>query len=222
MIKKVYLWFHRRVTKVEEKGQPSAGVWHNKIREETMRICEDYKGRFLEVGCGEGLFIAQLAAFNSQLEITGVDNNIEKLSDAEEKCEAEQCKNVRIVHADATKLPFESEYFCNIVCINVLLNLESMNLANNILAEISRVCKKGGRLIFDFRNSLNLLLRLKYKLAPYYDITVKEQKLPLNTYGLKQIERLLDELGLKIINRIYLGFPYNKFAPIVIIEAEKC
>ncbi|MFH2137100.1 MAG: class I SAM-dependent methyltransferase [Candidatus Omnitrophota bacterium] len=222
MIKRLYTWFHKAVAKDEEKDQPSGGVWPHVVRKGVLNICQATQGAVMEVGCGEGLFIRQLALNNPGLKITGVDNNSVKLEEAKRKCHELGLVNVNIIFADAANIPVSAECFNCVVCINVLLNLPSIEVVRSIIKEISRVCACGGKFVFDFRNSANPVVNLKYRLAPYYDETVKRDSLPLNTYSSKQITALLSENKFKVISRKYLGFPYNRLAPIIIIEAEKC
>ncbi len=223
MLKKFYLWFYKKICHSRNRNEPSAGVWSDRVRQEVVNLCREYKaGRLLEVGCGEGLFILNLATANPRLEIVGVDNNIDRLLSAGEKCESRKLKNVKLIYANAVNLSIEDECFDYVVCINTFFNLESIKVLNQVLEQMARACKKKGRVIFDFRNSLNPLVRLKYKLAPYYDLTVKESKLPLNVYRPKDIEDILRKLNFRIINRIYIGFSLEILAPLIIIEAEKC
>ena len=223
MLRNFYYWFHREISKKpEERDEPSGGWWHNRVRREAVNLCQKCKGSLLEVGCGEGLFITRLAVLNPQLEITGIDSNRKKLLNTEKRCEEKQLKNVMLIYGNAVNLPFEDEQFETIVCINTFFNMESIDIANDVLTQMVRVCRRKGRVIFDFRNSLNPFLRLKYKLAPYYDPTVKEDRLPLNTYNPKHIETILRELNLAVVNKVFIGFPKNVLSPIIIIDAKKC
>ena len=208
--------------KPEERDEPSGGWLHSKIRKEVINLCKNVKGRLIEVGCGEGLFITKLAVSNSRLEIYGLDNNIDKILAAQRRCQEKKLKNIKLIYSDGVDFPSRNESFDMIVCINTFVNINSIDTVIQVLTQMTRVCKKGGRIIFDLRNSLNPLIKLKYKLAPYYDATIREEKLPLNTYNPKCIEEILGKLNLKIINKIFIGFPKNILAPIVIIEAERC
>jgi hypothetical protein len=100
-----------------------------------------------------------------------------------------------------------------------VFNLDSLNSVKKVLSQMNRIAKLGGRIILDFRNSLNPLLYFKYKLAPLYDQTVKN--LPLNTYFLSKMAGLLGEAGFEVTNSKPLGFFIGKFAPIIILEARK-
>jgi hypothetical protein len=61
---------------------------------------------------------------------------------------------------------------------------------------------------------------LKYKFAAYYDDSL--QGLTANCYKLEDIESVLQSLNLRIIRKEVIGkFFGKKFAPIIIIEAQK-
>ncbi|MDD5432470.1 MAG: class I SAM-dependent methyltransferase [Candidatus Omnitrophica bacterium] len=218
MLKKIYLWLHHLTSGAEEQGEYSSGHWAASVRKKALDFCSGIHGRFLEVGCGEGLFISKLAAYDPKLQIWGIDNSTERLFKAKERCK--NLQNVNLSVADALNLEFEGEYFDNVACINVLFNLESVDAAKKVIIEMKRVCKKGGSIILDFRSSLNPLLKLKYSLAKYYDETVKN--LPLRCYSPRQIEGLLKESGFEIIKKDYVGaLLFKRFAPVILLKAQK-
>ncbi|MDD5044352.1 MAG: class I SAM-dependent methyltransferase [Candidatus Omnitrophica bacterium] len=215
MFEKIYYWLHRRISNPRERGEYSSGLWQDLVRKNTLALCIDKKENFLEVGCGEGLFLQQLAEKCPNLSLFGVDPWNEILERARKK----NIKNTRFYVASAQAMPFEQNFFDGVACINVFFNLPYDKDVISSLKEISRVSKKGAKIIFDIRNSLNPLLFLKYKFAKYYDKTVKD--LPLRTYSLKKMTGYLNECGMEITKKIYLGFPYNIFSPIIIMEARK-
>ena len=220
MLNNIYNWFHRRFSKPQERGKYSSGFWQDTIRSKVLVLSRNIKGRVLEVGCGEGLFLVQLARQNPGLEIWGIDNSRPRLNQAEERGKEAGLRNMNFLLEDATNLSFDDEYFDAVICINVLFNLESLDLVKQVLSQMKRVCKKSGKLILEFRNSLNPLLLVKYGLARYYDKTVKN--LPLRCYKLKEIESMLRDLDLKVKQKIPIGLSiFKKFAPIIILEAEK-
>ncbi len=221
MLTKIYYWFHRLISKPQERGEYSSGYWLDKVRKEILILCRGVQGRVLEIGCGEGLFLKQLAEENPGLEIWGIDNERARLSNLEKETQKKNIKNIRLRCEDATNLSFEDEYFERVVCINVFYNMESVEVVRKTLEQMKRVGKKSGRLLFDFRNSLNPFLVLKYRFAKYYDDTVRARNLPLKTYRLKEIKAILNDLSLKIVEKRFVGFPLGLFAPVVIIEAKK-
>lgn len=218
MLEKVYYLFHRIISKPEEKGEYSSGYWQDKVRKNAVEMCIKNKGRLLEVGCGEGLFLSQMIHASPDLDIWGVDTWDKILSKAGMRTQKIK-PDVKLLKADASCLPFEDAFFDTIVCINVFFNLKSIEKVKHALEEMTRVCKTGGKIIFDFRNSLNLLLILKYKLARYYDLTTKD--LPLNTYNPRNIKNITKELKLNIVQEKYVSFPVKRFAPIIMVEAVK-
>ncbi len=201
-----------------EKGEYSSGYWQDRIRQRAVEMCREHKGRLLEVGCGEGLFLGRMIKVRPDVDIWGVDVWEGILTKARMRME-EIKPGVELLKADVSALPFEDAFFDTVVCINVFFNMESIEKVSHALKEIVRVCKAGGRIIFDFRNSLNPLLVVKYRLAGYYDSTVKD--LPLNTYNPGNIKTILREVNLDITQEKRLFFPVKRFAPIIMMEAVK-
>ncbi|MCX7662008.1 MAG: class I SAM-dependent methyltransferase [Candidatus Omnitrophica bacterium] len=221
MLKEIYQRLYKITAKSSIGSLYFLGKWQELIRRQTLKLCNNITGRVLEIGCGEGLFLERLAKINPTLEIWGIDNNPLCIREAEIRMGRANLKNVNLRLEDAFNLSFPDNYFDLVVCINFILILSSSDLVKNVLGEINRVLKRKGKIIFDFRNRLNPLLLIKYRLAKYYDGTVKD--LPLRSYYFEEIEDLLKKLNFQILQKKHLGFSLRikKFSPIVIIEAEK-
>lgn len=219
LIQRAYECIRRFSSKPEERGEYSAGYWQAQIRQEVLRMISPDSGSVLEVGCGEGLFLAQVSSTYEKMLVLGVDNWKDILLKAQSRILEKHLGKVNLFQADASLLPFKDCYFDTVICVNVIFNLKSNEVVNGVLKEMSRVCKNSGRIIFDFRNAWNPLLYLKYKLAPYYDPTVRD--LPLRTYRLEQIRSFLNKVGLKITRQKHIGSMIKSLAPIIIIEAKK-
>ncbi len=219
MLDKFYSWMHRKLSKPDEQGEYSAGIWQNAVRDRVIALLDSSHGKVLEVGCGEGLLLLKLAKLINKSDIYGIDIWLDILNRAKLKLKQDNILDVKLGQADATKLPFQDNSFENVICINVLFNLPSAEMVRQSLQEISRIVKKDATIILDIRNSRNPLLYLKYKFAKYYDHTVKD--LPLRTYSYAQISKHLVENNFKIINKTEIGFPYNSFAPIFVIQAQR-
>jgi len=219
MIEKFYKWLHAATSRPEEAHKYSAGYWQDRVRKVALEMCRRESGRFLEIGCGEGLFLSQLADQNPDTEIWGVDNNPERVKDARKRFEGKNFTKIDISVQEASAISFADGYFDVVICINVLLNMESVETVRKVLAQAGRVCKRSGMIILEFRNSANPMLRIKYALARYYDDTVKD--LPLRTYSMEEIESILESLSLKIIDKRYIGALSKRYAPCIVIEAEK-
>jgi ubiquinone/menaquinone biosynthesis C-methylase UbiE len=219
LLEKIYAYLLKATSKSGEQGEYSGGHWQAAVRAAALDISASTSGRLLEVGCGEALFLAELALANRSLELHGVDNWEQILERAKERLAGKEIGTVKLSLADGAKLPFADSYFETVVCINTIFNLDSLVTVNKVFREISRVCKKGGKVIIDYRNANNPLLYFKYKLAPYYDRTVKD--LPLRTYRLAELKPLLEAAGLKITRQMHIGFPPVGIAPIIVLEIEK-
>lgn len=214
MLTGIYRRLLRLTSRVGEKGEYSGGYLQGKIRKEVLALCRRVKGRALEIGCGEGLFLAQLAKENSELKVWGVDNDETRL-----KAAAARLRGVDLSVQDAGKLSFKDEYFDAVICINVLFNMRSKDEVIKALSEMKRVCKRGGSVIFDIRNSNNPLLNLKYRLAAYYDDTLKG--LPLKTYDIEEIEAVLKDLGMEAVFKKFIIFNFRLFSSAIVVEARR-
>lgn len=216
----MYNWFYMLTSASEDRGEYAGGYFQGLIRKESLALCKDIKGRILEIGCGSGLFAMKLAEQNKDSEVWSIDNDREKLSYVEKKAREKNLGNVKLLLQDAAKLSFDNEYFDAVVCINFLLMMDSLETVKRVLGQMSGVCKKDGRIIFEFRNSRNLFFVVKYRLAGYYDQTLKNN--PLNCYDPRRIEEILNDLNLKVTRRKYLcSLLFKSLAPIIIIEAKK-
>jgi len=66
-------------SKPAERGSPSGGYWHAQVRDTALELCVTRRGRLLEIGCGEGLFLSELAQRQPALDVWGLDNAKEKM-----------------------------------------------------------------------------------------------------------------------------------------------
>jgi len=219
MISRIYYWLHQRVSVPEERGEFSAGYWQAKVRRLAGEICASYSGRVLEVACGEGLFLSRLLRQNASIEAWGVDSWPQILGRARQRLAGQGLPEARLIEADAQHLPLEDMFFDAVFCINSFMCLPDFETAQRVLAEMARVCKPGGRLVVEFRNKANALLRAKYALARYYDATARQH--PLSTFYERDIVALLKKDNFVVRQARYVDFPIKKWAPIIILEAQK-
>jgi ubiquinone/menaquinone biosynthesis C-methylase UbiE len=94
----------------------------------------------LEVGCGTGLILDRVNQFASRAE--GVDLSPGMLDKARDR-------GLTVQEADATKLPFEDASFDVAYSFKVLAHVPDLRDA---LAEMARVVRPGGHLVFDMYN----------------------------------------------------------------------
>ena len=98
----------------------------------------------------------KLAVQEPGLEVWGVDNNGMLLDQVLRKAADRELTNLRLVVEDAKHLSFPDDTFDKVVCVNLFLNI-GFDAMTAVLKEMKRVCTRQGRLIFEFRNSRNLL-----------------------------------------------------------------
>ncbi len=99
--------------------------------------------RVLDIGCGPGFYIAELAALvGPDGEAVGIDPSADMLSLAAERCKGHT--NIAFHEAPATSLPFGDASFDAALSVQVLEYVEDVDGA---LAEMHRVLRPGGRLV---------------------------------------------------------------------------
>jgi ubiquinone/menaquinone biosynthesis C-methylase UbiE len=103
--------------------------------------------KILDVGCAKGFMLYDFYKLNLNLDLYGID--ISKY--AIDNCVPEVRNKLQV--ADATKLPFEDNFFDLVISINTIHNLDKAECAT-ALQEISRVSKKNAFLTVDaYRNN---------------------------------------------------------------------
>jgi len=99
-------------------------------------------GRLLEIGSGEGLFLAEISIKCSEMDVIGLEPWDEILLKARERILDKGLKRITIVKGVSQAVPFRDESFEHVVCINLFLNLPSRKDMVETLSEMVRVCKK--------------------------------------------------------------------------------
>jgi ubiquinone/menaquinone biosynthesis C-methylase UbiE len=101
--------------------------------------------RLLDVGCGTGRFLREVKANYPRLEVTGLDLSPYYLAVAQREL---RCwSRVQLVVGAAEAIPFADEQFDAITCIYLFHELPS-GVRRAVVAEIRRVLKPGGMLVF--------------------------------------------------------------------------
>jgi SAM-dependent methyltransferase len=95
----------------------------------------------LDVGCNVGALLSDVARQCEGAKLVGVDINRDALGAA-----SRRHPEISFVHADAWNLPFESETFDTVTCLEVIEHLEAERRAD-VFQEMRRVTRPGGRLI---------------------------------------------------------------------------
>jgi ubiquinone/menaquinone biosynthesis C-methylase UbiE len=102
--------------------------------------------KILDVGCAKGFMLYDFHKLNSNFDLHGIDISKYAIDNS-----VSEIKNKLLV-ANATKLPYEDNFFDLVISINTIHNLEKVECAT-ALKEISRVSKKNAFLTVDaYRN----------------------------------------------------------------------
>jgi ubiquinone/menaquinone biosynthesis C-methylase UbiE len=106
--------------------------------------------RLLDVGCGTGRGLADLADTGARL--IGSDASVDMLARATRACPGGPPPLLAAAHAQ--RLPFADDSFDTVVSLN-FLHLFSLETQGQMVREMKRVLKPGGRLILEFDNALH-------------------------------------------------------------------
>lgn len=114
-------------------------------------------GRGLDIGCGQGWYLARLAQHGYTMD--GCDLTAAQIEEARRYCDAANA-NARLIVASADAMPFADNTFDFAYTINVLHHITDPTVFANALRETVRVLKPGAPLIVFEMNTLNPLFRL--------------------------------------------------------------
>jgi phosphatidylethanolamine/phosphatidyl-N-methylethanolamine N-methyltransferase len=119
--------------------------------------------RILEVGVGTGI---NAALYPRDCVVTGVDFSAEMLEKARDRVARKGVRNIRLLEMDAADLKFADDAF-DIVYAPYLISVVPDPV--RVAAEMRRVCRPGGRIIFlnHFRSPNFLLSRVERLISPF-------------------------------------------------------
>lgn len=100
----------------------------------------------LEIGCGRGFYIKNMSELFPDNEIVGIDLKDDYLKIAKESIKN---KKVKLLKADATKLPFADKSFDKIIASEILEHIDNEVLA---IKEMRRVLKDKGTIVITVPN----------------------------------------------------------------------
>jgi ubiquinone/menaquinone biosynthesis C-methylase UbiE len=130
--------------------------------------------KVLEVGCGDGRSIFDILPVTKN--ITGIDNDNKAISNA--KNNLSNYSSIKIIKADATKLPFKDKEFDFVVCIDTFVNFADKKFI--ILEEMKRVLKNSGKIIFSVYSDEAKSERIKV----YDGLKIKFEEIEQGTFAL--------------------------------------
>ena len=155
--------------------------------------------KILDIGCGFGRHIEIIADFSK--EVIGIDNTEDMLQKAKQRLS--NFKNVKLFLQDAQNLQFEDDYFDYVICVTNTFG-DFPNIKEDVLKEMKRVCKKGGKIIISVYNDKALEIRKKdYEKVGLHITEIKnnviytKEGLISEQFSKPQLKELFDKLKLK-------------------------
>jgi ubiquinone/menaquinone biosynthesis C-methylase UbiE len=110
--------------------------------------------RVLDVGCGHGRSLTELAARACEGRVVGVDPSELMVEIARQRSRPLiEADRVNVVLATVESLPFPDDFFDKVLCVHVLYFWKDLDAP---LREIARVLKPGGRLGLLFRTKADV------------------------------------------------------------------
>ena len=201
-----------------------SGVSHKKaflgnittaVRNKAWKLCGDYES-ILDVCCGNGLFFLHSKEKSSvKRQLVGIDKSAELLQEAKKIFQDNSIKGVSLIYGNAFQLPFKSETFDRVICVNTLLNMASLDIIEALLAELMRICKPNGKILVEVRNRSNPYIRLKYWAYS------RKHNFPVRAYRIEDISDIFERHKFHCTKILPIGCPVEFIAKAFLIEAGR-
>lgn len=124
----------------------TADIMRRQVIPEVTRFLPSGRGRMLDVGCGTGRTILQVASALPELRITGADLSPYYLEVARENCARHP--NTAFFEANGEELPFRDGYF-DVVTSTFVMHELPRSVRRQAFAEMHRVLRPGGLLLVE-------------------------------------------------------------------------
>jgi len=189
-------------------------VYKKSLDEEERYLIKNIKkdSKILEVGCGTGRSLRQI--IHLARSITAIDHDKKAIEKARRNFKNYQ--NVRILLADAKRLPFKNNSFDTVICMTTFSNFGDYKI--KILNEMCRVVKDNGMVIISmygdnaFNERMKIYKKFKAPIKKFKGTTVYfDEKVGDNVseqFSKKQLIKIFNKTKLKIIEIKRTGIFY--------------
>ena len=134
----------------EDRWQTSAGRYINTTQKGiVLQKVKWHSKKVLEIGAGTGRFSIEVARQGGT--VFALDFAFSMLTTIRTKSHNQS--NIKVIQANAERLPFQSDTFDICICINAFSHMPNNDLVMN---EVYRVLKKDGQFIFNFPNLFSI------------------------------------------------------------------
>src|SRR6266404_2045743 len=142
--------WHSRNFRADPENEDAASPWYRLVREQIRDVAGQ---RILEVACGRGGFVRELAGLGAH--VTGCDFSLAALSVGAKRLHALNHSGASaFVQGDAQALPFADQSFDIVVSCETIEHLPEVQTA---LREMWRVTRPGGKFFLTTPNYANLM-----------------------------------------------------------------
>lgn len=162
--------------------------WHHRRFNEVLKLISDVDGPVLDIGCHGGKFTEQILKKIGTKKIFGIDISPSAIELAKKRI---PFGNFQV--ADATHLPYRSDFFETVFCLEVL---EHVDEPVAVLREIYRVMKKGAYALLLVPSDNKLFKIIWFLWILYYPVWKHAH---VQSYSKNSLERLIEQLNFKII-----------------------
>jgi ubiquinone/menaquinone biosynthesis C-methylase UbiE len=117
----------------------------------------------VDVGCGPGFLLFEIAKLMPDFELIGVDFSEDMLRIAREKAAEKDLNLITFKHGPAENIPLPYNYYDVVVCLN---SFHDFNSTEETLSEIHRITKKNGIFILKDKNGAYPKWRVVLRFIP--------------------------------------------------------
>lgn len=175
------------------------------FREETGELLEGYPissdDHVLDVGCGDGVFIAFCAKRGA--EVTFADIDAAKIAAVEGRLKSSNARAIHPLVSDANPLPLPDSHVDKVIAMEVM---EHVDNPPAFLRELVRVGKPGALYLLSVPDAASE--RIQQQLAPPGHF---EKPNHINVFDREAFEQLVTDAGLVVERKAYYGFYWSIF-----------
>ncbi|MFJ7062744.1 methyltransferase domain-containing protein [Streptomyces microflavus] len=190
--------FSSLATSGRETTQQIASVLHSRKQDpEQRRMLQRFLtaldvtgGPLLEVGCGSGELLTDLCDRARTATVVGIDHSLDLLKTARQAQSASG--NLRLLAADAHRLPFDAETFQTVLMYTLLSHTPDIP---SVLREAHRVCRQGGQVAVLDGDYASADFSLGENDPLNACVAAWRAHYVLNTHALRSLPRLLQAEG---------------------------
>jgi len=186
----------------ETRFVDNKGMKINRVQQAIVEdLCSNVKSKkVLELAVGTGRFTQAIVRRGA--DVVGVDSSISMLKNTLRK--TSKFGKPSLIRADAKHLPLREGVFDYVLCINALNHIPNYS---NVVVEASRVLKVKGDFVFNFPNTVSILLPL----ALFVNLRSKSVERPVFSkwYTASSVFHLLSSRQLRLVKiqgHIPIGF----------------